>query len=647
LKFIDNILYIEFQEMESLSIPSRTMRHWDNIKDPSDRRRVLIQYETLKDKYKQLIIARYGNPYEYMACLVIKQYLIKDTEAYKYFSEYVLSDGKGLPVTYIERYTKSAEWLNLLVKFDNETVGFKKKFNMSRDDFFENVIRIITAEQIDLPKTYARLRDKIAQYKDGGYQVLISGKFGNANSEKITAQAVKWLVARYADPINKIDVIQLHQAYNQKALAEGLKPIKSAEAIRLVLELPENKRLWYGSRFGELKAKEKFAYPLKTELPQYRDALWYSDGTKLNFYYQDENGQMSAKLKVYEVIDVYSECLLGFHIGYSEDFAAQYMAYKAAIQFSGNKPYEIRYDNQGGHKKLKNDSFLGKLSKLSFNTQPYNGKSKTIESIFNRLQSQMSSHWFFTGKNVGTKSINSKPNMEFINFNKHKLPTEAQLIDIYKLEREKWNNTYLPKHGKTRLELYLSSVNPQSQPVGYLEMVDMFWIQSKGNRYLNSGLRMQINKQTYEFEVLNDQNKPDALFRKKYIDTDFIVKYDPSELSHVRLYLDTPAGLQFVAVAQSRITVKRASQDQLPGDRSLITELNNFAKQERIEMREEIEEILTEFELTPEQQGFETPVLRGIQKRKGKSKDTFGAFLKAESMRVQDDSDDKDIYDIM
>ena len=87
-----------------------------------------------------------------------------------------------------------------------------------------------------------------------------------------------------------------------------------------------------------------------TLLPASRDSLWYGDGTKLNLYYRDESGNKRT-INVYEVVDAYSEVLLGYHISEREDYIAQYHAFRMAIQRSGHKPYELVCDNQGGHKK--------------------------------------------------------------------------------------------------------------------------------------------------------------------------------------------------------------------------------------------------------------------------------------------------------
>ena len=43
---------------------------------------------------------------------------------------------------------------------------------------------------------------------------------------------------------------------------------------------------------------------------------------------------------MYEVVDAYSEVLLGYYISDNEDYIAQYHAFRMAIQTSRYKPYE-------------------------------------------------------------------------------------------------------------------------------------------------------------------------------------------------------------------------------------------------------------------------------------------------------------------
>ncbi len=79
--YVDNILYIEFTEATQAGISKDTIikaknegfGSWKIIKNPSDKRKVLIDYEALKPKYQQLILDTYGNPYEYYGLNLFKQ----------------------------------------------------------------------------------------------------------------------------------------------------------------------------------------------------------------------------------------------------------------------------------------------------------------------------------------------------------------------------------------------------------------------------------------------------------------------------------------------------------------------------------------------------------------------------------------------
>lgn len=110
MKIIDSILFIEFTEMEACNVPRRTILSWDNIKDPGDRRKILISYESLKFKYQELIIKRFGDPYLYFRNLSIKKYLRVDAKAVDFYSNYRTTDGDTLPSEKIKQYTTCANW---------------------------------------------------------------------------------------------------------------------------------------------------------------------------------------------------------------------------------------------------------------------------------------------------------------------------------------------------------------------------------------------------------------------------------------------------------------------------------------------------------------------------------------------------------
>jgi hypothetical protein len=306
------------------------------------------------------------------------------------------------------------------------------------------------------------------EYRKQGYKCLISGKLTNINTLKITEAAGDIIIAlrRCRVPVYNTD--QVFTEYNRIAERKGWKILKSKTTLVNFLEAPENKARWADAVYGELYVKNLLNYKHKTQMPGVRDALWYGDGTKLNLYYKDYvGGKLQIKtLQVYEVMDAYSEMLLGYHISNTEDAKAQYYAYRMAVERAGHRPYEIVHDNQGGHKKLGAQRFFDKICHFHRATAPHSGQSKTIENAFGRFQMQvLHKDWRFTGQNVGAKKDGSKPNIDFVLANKKNLYTRGELLNAYAAAREEWNAMLHHATGIARNFMYENSENPEAREI--------------------------------------------------------------------------------------------------------------------------------------------------------------------------------------
>lgn len=579
-------------------------------------RMVEVEYESLPEKYKQRVIEKYGNPYEYTGKTAIKQYLTVDYAAAKFYTDYRCEGDIQLPPSHINACIQAAQWLNMIVKFTGkESKKYLKPTGLTREQFWAIVCELIDKEGIDLPSSYSRLTRKVKEYQDGpNYEVLISKKFGNKNTEKITEAAGDWLVAMYALPI-KYTVSQLFLKYNQEAQKKGWKQLRSENTIDNYLS--KRKMEWYGPRNGERMADQVFGIEVKTIKPTFRDAIWESDGTGLNYFIK-ENGKLLRQLNFYAITDAYSESILGWDVSASEDHISQYNAAKMAVKFAQAKPYEWRYDNQGGHKKLESQQFFSSLAHLHFAVQPYNGKSKTIENIFARFQTQvLRQDWFYNGQNITAKKLDSKANMEWVMSRKKDLPNLEQVMQILADRVSEWNNMAHPKTGQPRIEMYRKSQNPHHRPVDSLEMVRLFWLRTdKQIIYRNTGIKLQVGGQKYEFEVLSE-GLPDLEFRRKYIGEKFWVKYDPEDMSMVYLCTGAADDLRLVAMAEPRVEIHRAIADQKPGERELLVKQLELRKKDNQERREKSKLVAEKVGITPDS-----------------LVDGFGQYLKKQSMAL-------------
>lgn len=546
----------------------------------------------------------------------------KDENAELFFEEYRY-DKNGEQVPLPERiqaeYVWNASVLNALIS-ELDTLRPKRNMLGGSRNVWETLLARVEEWREEyahtLPGSEGRLKSLVNQYRPQNYAVLVSGKYGNSNTLKIEEEAGRYLVALKRSRVPVYTDMQIFEEYNRVAPERGWKPLKSPRSLREWLNSPRIEPLWYDAVHGEMKAHQRYGRKHKTELPSRRDSLWYGDGTKLNLYYKDEHGNVRT-IGVYEVMDAYSEVLLGFHISENENYEAQYHAYRMALQTSGHKPYELVHDNQGGHKKLErvSDGLLAKISHIHRPTAPYSGQSKTIESVFGRFQSQvLHKDWRFTGQNITTKKASSRPNLEFIEANKDKLYTLAELKAKYVEARREWNEMKHPATGISRIGMYNTSVNEETEVVTARDMVDIFWVMtSRPSTFTSSGIEVTIGGKSRTYEVYSSPGVPDHEWRRRNTYKQFYVKYDPYDFGSVRLYWKDKGGeLRFERVAEPYMVIHRAIQDQEEGEAAFIRREQEANVQDRVERQVVAKEIEYEHGVAPEQHGLNTPKLKGI-----------------------------------
>lgn len=523
---------------------------------------VRVVYSSLPERFRVRFEAIHGNPKTILEQQEMEKKALKtDKAARDFYMTYILPNGKTLVDTKVYEYTINASVLGLVLTALNERLAKVKALGGGiPKDLWHKALTLSESYRKDyghtLPDKLRGFRDKLNAYKRDGYAALISGKDGNENTLKITEEAGNQIIALKRSKVPVYTNAQIFDKYNEIALKKGWKPLKSVKSLVTYLKRPEVKRRWYDAVHGELAAHQKYTRKHKTELPSMRDALWYADGTKLNLYYKayDEKGKLQVRTtQVYEVMDAFSETMLGYHISDNENYEAQYNSFRMAVQTAGHRPFEIVTDNQGGHKKLEATKFFERICHVFRFTAPYSGQSKTIESAFGRFQAEiLHQDWRFTGQNITTKRENSRPNLEFIEANKENLYTLEELKIAYAKAREAWNNAKHPATGVSRFEMYQTSVNPETTEVDQLDM------------------------------------------------------------TQVRLYTKEINGMRYIATAEPYIKVHRAIQEQKPGEMDFIRKMDYRNKQERVSQQLEAVELEMLHGVAPEQFGLNRPKIKGL-----------------------------------
>lgn len=660
----NNILCIQAQWLIDYGIVSEpnykqlcTRGHIKKVQTGGNGRKALIQFDTMRSDIKNKVIELAGDPYEKVTTITFTDYIENDPKAMEFYQTFTLDNGQALPEKNILEYHCNVSIVNAINFIVNSKTAQRKALAGTKTNVWERIAEIVAnlpkhTYPHSLPANQRRLKDKVKQYLNEGYEVFIHKNFCSKNAEKINDDAKSFVLARWCDRVKRVaNYNQLLFEYNQEAIEQNWKPLKSEQSLINFLSDPKIEPLWYGYRFGELKSKEKYSFQFSTALPSMRDSLWYSDGTKLNFYYQDENGKPQT-MQVYEVMDAFSEVFLGYHISKTEDYAAQYQAYKMALKVSGHRPYQIAFDNQGGHKRLESGNFLNRISHLAIKTQPYNGKSKTIESAFGRFQTQfLARDWFFTGQNITAKKVSSQANMEFILANVSNLPTLSEMKAAYEKRRSEWNSAAHPKTGRPRIDMYFESFNEKAPEVSPFQMVDFFWIErEKPVTCTASGISFKEKGTQYDYVVYEENNRSiDLAWLRKNVDKKFIIKFDPDDMSLVYLYEKTPLRNRFIKAAETKPVIHRGKQEQEDFEATFIKDIIDKNKAFRVEDRDEIESLLERHKMRAEDYGLNSPAIKGVETSKAskKEKTGIGNYQKEVSNTVLTQDSNVDIFDMM
>ena len=583
----------------------------------------LIKFKSLPYPWQDYIIKQFGDPYEGAFDILIEDYLQQDHAAVTYYREYTLADGRHLPKTNQREYVANASVLNAVIAAIQD-VGSEYR-NQVSNNWRKLSLQVQGLDQerwhVKLPKSGRKLKLKANEYNVKGYECLISGKFMNDNSLKLTSVVKKWILARYSDAINRCNIRQLFQEYNQIATEKGWKIMKDARALENYLMQPEVKAEWRLARQGKESARRKTGFLQKTQLPVLRDVLWEADATKFNIYYMEEYTDKNGKTKYkqssmfwHAVVDVYSETILGFSMAKTETYEMQHEAYKMAIKTSGYLPVELRYDGQGGNQKLKH--FYDSIAQHHRRTRPYNGQSKSIESIFGRFQQELEArHLFYTGQNMGTKKDTHRGNHGLQQANRDQMPTKEELYELLNGYVNEWNNLPHPKTGEPRIEMYDMSCNTKTKEVDMLDMVELFWVQrDKKITYQKGGLAFTEKGIKYEYspDVYNKDVKvikEELQWHQANLGKKFIVKFDPSfDDLFIMLYEDLGKGnTRFVRELQPKVAVHRAMYDQRDGEMEDIQRLIAAEKELYNDIEKRLYKNLEEHGRAPHQYNMSAP----------------------------------------
>ncbi|MFK7048757.1 hypothetical protein FLACOL_01100 [Flavobacterium columnare] len=543
--------------------------------------------------YKEICIQKLGqfptNEQSYLTCILEKM-LEKNRLDVAFFANHKKPNGQGLS---FEKQIEGVNSIMLLRAIERlfKSKNFSPKSTKTWNEIANSLKELSFKMTFKLPLNGRSLERKFKEYLTDDVKCIVHKGEGHKNSTKIKQEVSDWLIATYALP-TKITIPKLTDLYNEIRLKKGWKSLTN-QAVYLHLEEPENMRKWIISRDGLEAYRNKFGHKLQIDkTDNFPNAYWLFDGSKLDFMYLQE-GDIVAKLKIDVVMDYYSEKILGWSVLETENIKGHIEAIGGAINTAGARPYLITYDNQAGHKSARmQELYTNLVAKEGGTHYPHKAKHHTnpIEQVFNRLQQQEISTWWFSDKQgVKVRSSKNKMNADFILENKHLLPTMEEVIKAWEISVARWNNAPHPKMNCTRNEAYTHEIGVQEE-INHLEQVQLLWLEeTKQITYRGNGITLKIGKKEYSFEVYDVNGDIDLEFRYRNVNKKFKVRYHPEYLNdYVQLLeVDEKGKKTLVACAEPKRGHKNIPITMSEGDKTLW--LNDY-KIRQIEEERDIRE---------------------------------------------------------
>jgi hypothetical protein len=614
MKLIEGKPYIEFNEMVDCGFSANYLRKakstgtkcWSFIDDPADKRKVLIDFEALKDEYKKKVEARLGNPYERIAKQPIRDLIKWDDKAEEFYlaHRYTGTDGqpKPLPVEHVKKYTIAANFLNMLKKMTEEKKTIKKLLNLTITDFYLNCMEIIEADNINLPASYERLVARpdsaLKKYIANGYSSLISKEFGNSKAAKVKDELSQSTLLELISHNYQFDDVIIAHRYNEWAKKNNYKPIDPS-----TVGVWRNKRRYevVMYREGNAELKNTFLRQVKGFRPTAPLFLIESDDNHpdVNFIDLDNNTQAKyfGRYKAILVIDSYNDYLLGY--AYATELSKDLVraAYLNAMyhirELTGSwyLPHETKTDRWGLKELMPFYKSLGKY----FPT-PVGSKNRGyIENLFgnhhwkNCLKLAALQGGNYTGNNITAK--NRGVNMEVMNLNKKNFPILGQESE-QQIELFIHNLRHLPQSNNiSKQQQWLAAFNRMPDTDKRLISDEQFLLRfgiehqpknADGIRITNRGITPQINGVRYNYDL--------AQYNIEDIGKRVSVIYDPYDMSRV---LVTDFG-SFRMMATDAKLSPRALQDHGIDSRTYLNSILNERKNdvayiaERSERRKQV-----------------------------------------------------------
>ena len=538
----------------------------------------LVSYDSLPDRYKRMIIAKFGDPREKAKINALVQFVESKNEYFHFFSTYKLTDDRNLPSKVQQEYYTNAILLDACGKLIADRKSFVRSRGGSPKNMWEELVRLIGDLQSgeyphSLPANPRRLEERFKRYREEGLNSLVHKNFCNKAAAKVNDDNKESFILEFiADPRN-LDNEQIRHLYN--IIAERMEWRKiSASTVAQWRDKYDLQTL--PGRRGASVFNNTRAMQIKRLKPTAPLLYWTLDGWDVELLYQKHESGRTSYHNRPTVVIVLDPCInypVGYAIGTHETPELITTALRNALDHTKDlfgKRY-ITNQLQSDHYAIKTlTPIYQAVSKHYTPAQVKNAKSKVIEPYFGRINKkycQMLPNWSGVGI---TSRKESQPNVDFLNKYRHNFPdwdgVVAQIDKLIEIERASKIERYR--------SMWISSPKDHQIEISKEIFLEWFGVETgETNKMQGSGLRPTI------LGIKREYDSYDINFREHY-STSWTVKYDPFDLSEI-LAVNEDHTRKFLL--SQKFAQPMALADRKPGDFAEMQKVRDY-NQDMIDM---------------------------------------------------------------
>lgn len=578
---------------------------WRHESDPSDKRRVLIDYASIptptRDKYKlpaveTLVVTKTDQQLRALHAGVRQELRTAAGQAAFDYFHYVARANQQDARELVE----AAAWLELLTRCKGKTDvrALRVSGLETKADLLVSVLRLVIADKprglrVNNLQVLKRAQSAWAEARAGSVEAALATLVGRAtrkagitkNAQKLSDFAKRLILGLYLNPEQDVKLLPVQVARMYNDIATGSRqaydratgellfgdangavalPALSERTITTFLSHPDTMALAARERNGSKFYKDWVRPYVHRSRPQFALSLTSADGAHLGFRMIVDGKLTNQRAVAFVIFDTFSGALVGWSVGDAETRELMRNAYARMLQITGGRvPLENQVDN------FARNGETAEIFPTLTACAPYDPQSKYAERYIAQFESdvlRLVPGWL--GGNIQDKKAVQKRNPDYA----AQGYTLAQITEYMEGWAAEWNNAVV-RGGKTRRELLEANVNPACELMPVARQAALF-----GHDTLVSvkrgAVKLQLYGQQYTYELPDYSNllgelRNGARVRVRVLpqlagERVWLYNYDPKNPDDLRR--DT-----FLCEAPHVRQVQAAKGEQTPADKEELS----------------------------------------------------------------------------